>query len=98
MEQVKAISLAMSVSKGMVTYRTSWKAYDKWHSERFGVAAPRCPYTGLLWLNREMGTRFTSSMAVNKKTSAQVSRSITARVPLPAARSPATPNYSLLPG
>lgn len=72
MVQVEAIKLVMKTRKGITTYKTTWTAYGGWHAHRYGCPAPCCRYSGLMWLNRELATMYTTHMARTGKTSAQV--------------------------
>lgn len=58
--------------RGLKTYQTTWKNYDTWHLHRHGRAAPRCPWSGYIWLNLDQAVLFCSYMAKCNMTSAQV--------------------------
>ena len=70
--QAANIIKAKSSRNGIVTHEGQWRSYDLWHTFRFGWPAPRCSWTGLIWLDRLLGTEYMSYMAASKKTSAQV--------------------------
>jgi hypothetical protein len=73
--------------RGLKTYLTTWKNYDTWHFHRHGRAAPRCPWSGYIWLDLDQAVLFCSYMAKCNMTSAQVG-------PLPpATTSPLPPRY-----
>lgn len=73
-DQAANIKAQFDGRRGMSTYKTTWKEYEKYHMHRYGVPAPHCPYTGLLWLTVAQGTQFISYMARQNKTSSQASR------------------------
>ena len=72
-------------SAGVKTYKGYWSKYDKYHEKRFGTGAPRCAYTGVIWLTRELALEFTSHMASSGATIHQVtlSPSSSHRIPHP---------------
>ena len=72
LNQASNILQDMRTKNGMDTYRTTWKNYDAWHYLAFGTAAPRCPWTALLWTERAVATQYMSYMASNGRSSAQV--------------------------
>ena len=71
-QQAANILTLMKSRAGITTYKTSWKAYDDWHECRWACKAPRCPWTGLLWLDVNAATEFASYMAADGRTAAQV--------------------------
>ena len=66
-DQAANIKTQLDARRGINTYKTSWKDYDKYHMLRYGVPAPRCPWTGLLWLTTDQGVQYVSHMAREKK-------------------------------
>ena len=72
-DQAANIKTQLDARRGINTYKTSWKDYDKYHMLRYGVPAPRCPWTGLLWLTTDQGVQYVSHMAREKKSAAQAS-------------------------
>ena len=72
-DQAANIKTQFEGRRGMSTYKTTWKEYESYHMHRYGEPAPRCPYTGLLWLSVAQGVHFISYMARCKKSSSQAS-------------------------
>ena len=72
-DQAANIKTQYEGRRGMSTYITSWKLYENYHIARYGVPAPHCPFTDLLWLTQAQGVHFISYMARNKKSSSQAS-------------------------
>jgi hypothetical protein len=72
-DQAANIKTQLDARRGINTYKTSWKDYDKYNMLRYGVPAPRCPWTGLLWLTTDQGVQYVSHMAREKKSAAQAS-------------------------
>ena len=73
--QADNIKQQVASRKGIGTYRTTWKDYDKYHLLLYKTPAPHCPYTDLLWLTASQGVAYVSWMAKEKRTSSQVSPS-----------------------
>ena len=49
--EVKNIEAEYKDRKGMPAYRGHWKNYSLYHTARYGLPAPRCPFTELIYLN-----------------------------------------------
>ena len=73
--QADNIKQQVASRKGIGTYRTTWKDYDRYHLLLYKTPAPHCPYTDLLWLTASQGVAYVSWMAKEKRTSSQVSPS-----------------------
>jgi hypothetical protein len=73
--QADNIKQQVASRKGIGTYRTTWKDYDRYHLLLYKTPAPHCPYTDLLWLTASQGVSYVSWMAKEKRTSSQVSPS-----------------------
>lgn len=75
--QAKNVKTAMDSTQGVKTYRSTWRMYDKWHVQRFGVPAPRClPWLDIIWVDRGYATDFLAASAgSNGMTSSMVSSS-----------------------
>ena len=70
--QATAIKQDMSTRKGIKTYQGHWRAYVAWYQAKYHQAIPRCPYTTLPWITREIGTHYISWMGAAQKASPQV--------------------------
>ena len=75
-QQAATIRAMVKTKRGIDTYKTYWKKYEVWHANRFGEAAPTCPYTGLLWVNIVQAVQFVGWMGATGTTSSQVVASL----------------------
>ena len=76
--QIQAHNITEQYKKrsGISTYVTTWKHYNVWHTNRYGQAAPRCPYTGLLWLTVQQGVAYISYAAREGRTASQACKTL----------------------
>lgn len=76
--QIQAHNITEQYKKrsGISTYLTTWKHYNVWHINRYGQAAPRCPYTGLLWLTFQQGVTYISYAAREGRTASQACKTL----------------------
>ena len=75
-EEVKNIEAEINDRKGMPAYKGHWRNYNIYHAARYGLSAPSCPFTDLIYLNITQATDFIRHMGANSKSVHQVLPSV----------------------
>ena len=71
-EEVKNIEAEINDRKGMPAYKGQWRNYNIYHAARYGLSAPSCPFTELIYLNITQATDYLRHMGASSKSVHQV--------------------------